>query len=63
MTDFRVKFWGRSRLPYHLDCETLQQAQEFYDRLDGMAEIQKYDKTAHAYEMIIPPHSSFNEGV
>ena len=38
-----------------------QQAQEFYNRFDGVAEIQKYNETAHVYEMILPPYSSFNE--
>ena len=55
MKEYRVRFWhqeGDGREDY-LELETMEQAQDFYDSLDGKAEIQKYVDRLPAYETIV----------
>ena len=52
MKEYRVKYWredGDGREEY-MEFETMDQAQAFYDSLDGKAEIQKYVEEIHDYE-------------
>lgn len=57
MAKFRVKYWledqdGRTEFQ---EFETMEQAQVFYDSLDGKAEIQRYVEAIHGYEAVVYP--------
>lgn len=57
MKEYRVKYWrededGRQD---SVEFDTREEAQAFYDSLDGRAEIQKYVDRLHAYEAIVAP--------
>ena len=57
MKEYRVKFWhqdedGREE---YMEFDTMEQAQAFYDSLDGMAEIQRYVEEIHDYEIVVYP--------
>ncbi len=61
MKEFRVRFWhqdedGREEV---VEFDTQEQAQDFYDSLDGKAEIQKYVDRLHTYETIVGPTYEF----
>lgn len=52
MKEYRVKYWledqdGREE---YMEFGSVEQAQAFYDSLDGKAEIQKYVEEIHDYE-------------
>ena len=53
--EYRVKVWhwdedGRED---YMEFDTMEQAQAFYDSLDGMAEIQRYVEAIHGYEAVL----------
>ena len=57
MKEYRVKYWledqdGRED---YMEFDTMDQAQVFYDSLDGNGEIQRYSEERHAYETIVEP--------
>ena len=57
MKEYRVKYWhqdedGREEF---MECDTREEAQEFYDSLDGRAEIQRYVEEIHNYEVVVFP--------
>lgn len=57
MKPYRVKYWhldedGREE---YMEFDSLEQAQAFYDSLDGRAEIQKYVAENHNYEVVVFP--------
>lgn len=57
MKPFRVRFLrpdedGREEC---MEFDSMEQAQAFYDGLNGKAEIQKYIEDRHAYEMVVAP--------
>ncbi|MCI9191762.1 MAG: hypothetical protein HFH84_19715 [Lachnospiraceae bacterium] len=57
MKEYRVKYWredGDGREEY-MEFETMDQAQAFYDSLNGKAEIQKYVEEIHDYEVVAYP--------
>ena len=57
MKEYRVKYWredGDGREEY-MEFETMDQAQAFYDSLDGRAEIQRYVEEIHDYEVAVYP--------
>lgn len=57
MKEYRVKYWhrdGDGREEY-MEFDTMDQAQVFYDSLDGNGEIQRYSEELHAYETIVEP--------
>lgn len=61
MKPYRVRFWHQDE-DGRADCtefDTREEAQAFYDNMDGQAEIQKYIEERHAYEMIVAPTYEF----
>lgn len=57
MKEYRVKYWhrdGDGREDY-MEFDTMDQAQVFYDSLDGRAEIQRYVEEIHDYEVAVYP--------
>ena len=57
MKEYRVKYWhrdGDGREEY-MEFETREEAQAFYDSLDGKAEIQRYVEEIHDYEVAVYP--------
>lgn len=57
MKEYRVKYWledqdGRED---YMEFDTMDQAQVFYDSLDGKAEIQRYVEAIHDYEAVVYP--------
>lgn len=61
MKKYRVRFWHQDQdgREDFLECDTMEQAQQFYDSLDGMAEIQQYVEEAHVYEAVVYPTFEF----
>lgn len=55
MKEYRVRFWGQDGADEYMEFDTMEQAQEFYDSLNGMAEIQKYIELTHTYEAVVYP--------
>lgn len=58
---YRVRYW-------HLDEDgreefvgfgSMEQAQEFYRSMDGLAEIHQYNEDRHCYEAIIYPEFEY----
>ena len=61
MKPFRVRFWHQDQ-DGREDCmefDSMEQAQCFYDSLDGKAEIQRYTGERYAYEMVVAPTYEF----
>lgn len=61
MKAYRVRFWhqdedGREDF---MEFDTMEQAIEFYDFLDGLAEVQMYDETRCCYESTLYPTFEF----
>lgn len=57
MKEYRVRFWhqaGDGREEY-MEFDSPEQAQAFYDGLDGKAEIQRYVEEIHDYEVVVYP--------
>lgn len=57
MKGYRVRYWledqdGREE---HMEFDTMEQAQAFYNGLGGRAEIQKYIEEYHGYEAVVHP--------
>ena len=59
MDEYRVRYWNEDRSEDYMGFNTMEQAQKFYDDLDGMAEIQKYEETIHAYVDVVYPTFEF----
>ncbi|MCM1101922.1 MAG: hypothetical protein NC398_11125 [Acetatifactor muris] len=59
MKDYRVRYWEQDGQESYMEFNTMEQAQLFYDSLNGMAEIQKYAEETHRYEMVLPPTFEF----
>jgi len=59
MDEYRVRYWNEDGREDYMGFGTMEQAQVFYDSLDGMAEIQKYDEEQHAYEAVVFPKFEF----
>ncbi len=59
MKDYRVRYWEQDGQESYVEFETMEQAQIFYNSLDGMAEIQKYVEEIHAYEAVVYPTFEF----
>ncbi len=59
MKDYRVRYWEQDGQESYLEFDTVEQAQIFYDSLNGMAEIQKYVEAVHAYETVVYPTFEF----
>lgn len=57
MKEYRVRYWpeGQDGRTEYMEFDTREQAQEFYDSLDGMAEIQRYVEEIHDYEAVVYP--------
>lgn len=55
MKDYRVRYWEQDGQESYIEFGTIEQAQLFYDSLNGMAEIQKYVEAIHAYEAVVYP--------
>ncbi len=55
MDEYRVRYWRGDGAEDYMGFGTMEQAQEFYKSLDGMAEIQKYDSGRHEYEAVVYP--------
>lgn len=61
MKKYRVRYWHQDQ-DGREDCmefDTMEQAQQFYDGLDGMAEIQQYVEEIHGYEAVVYPTFEF----
>ncbi len=56
---YRVKFWQNDGTEEHLEFDSMERAQTFYDSLDGLAEIQQYSEERHGYEAIIYPEFEY----
>lgn len=57
MKEYRVRYWlqdqdGREE---YMEFDTMEEAQDFYDSQNGLAEIQKYDAERHCYEDVLYP--------
>lgn len=57
MKKYRVRFWysdqdGRKD---YMEFGTMEQAQVFYDSLNGMAEIQEWNEKWGRWWMVVPP--------
>lgn len=63
MKDYRVRYWEQDGQESYVEFETMEQAQIFYNSLDGMAEIQKYVEEIHAYEAVVYPTFEFWGGM
>lgn len=59
MKGYRVRYWGPDGGDEFMECDTIEQARGFYDSLDGVAEIQKYNVDRHVYEMVLPPEFEY----
>ena len=59
MKDYRVKYWEQDGQESYIEFDNMEQAQIFYDSLNGMAEIQKYVEAIHAYEAVVYPTFEF----
>jgi hypothetical protein len=49
MKEFRVMYWGPDSGDEFMEFDTMEQAQEFYDSLNGVATIQRYFAEFHDY--------------
>ncbi len=61
MKGYRVRFWhsdqdGRED---YMEFDTMEQAQEFYDSLNGMAEIQEWNEKWGRWWAVVPPTFEF----
>ena len=57
MNGYRVRYWladqdGREE---YMEFGTMEQAQVFYDSLDGMAEIQEWSEMWGRWWTVVPP--------
>ena len=59
MKAYRVRYWLEDGSEDFWECDTMPQAMELYDSLDGKAEIQQYDAERHCYEAILFPTFEF----
>ncbi len=50
MDEFRVKYWCDDGVEGYVCFDSQVLAEAFYDSLDGLAEIQKYNEERHEYE-------------
>lgn len=57
MKEYRVRFFhgDRDGEEDFMEFDSIEQAQHFYDSLDGNGEIQRYSEERHAYETIVEP--------
>ena len=49
MNEYRVRYWREDGSEDYMAFNTMEQVKEFYDSLDGKAEIQKYVEERHEY--------------
>ena len=56
---YRVKYWDSDGAAEYRGFSTMEQAQELYDLLDGMAEIQQYNEALGSYEAVVYPTFGF----
>lgn len=59
MKPYQVKFWNEDGSEGFWEFDTIQQAMELYDSLDGLAEIHQYNEDRHCYEAIIYPEFEY----
>ena len=59
MDEYRVKYWLEDGSETYIGFSTMEQAKEFYDSLNGMAEIQEYVEEQHVYEDVMYPEFEF----
>lgn len=59
MNEYRVRYWREDGSEDYMGFNTMEQAQEFYDSLNGMAEIQKYIEERHEYVGVVYPEFEF----
>ena len=52
---YQVKYWGDGGEVIFRGFDAMKQAQDFYDSLDGKAEIQKYNDYLRCYESTVYP--------
>ncbi len=59
--EYKVRFWKSDQdgMEDYAECDTMEEAQEIYDSLSGMAEIQKYVEEIHDYETVVYPAFEF----
>lgn len=57
MKEYRVKYWREDEDggAGYIEFDTQEEAQAFYDSLDGKAEIQRYVEAIHTYETTVAP--------
>ena len=59
MDRYRVKYWCEDGAECHIGFDSLEQAQGFYDSLEGLAEIQQYNEEWHKYEALVYPEFEY----
>lgn len=57
MKAYRVRYWPEDKdgAEELVEFDSIEQAMELYDNLNGKAEIQQYDAERHCYEAILFP--------
>lgn len=55
ISKYRVKVQCDDGEVIFRECNTMELAQEIYDRLDGKAEIQQYNSALGTYEIVVYP--------
>lgn len=55
MKAYRVRYWLEDGSQDFWECDTMQEALEFYDSRNGLAEVQMYDGENHCYVDVLYP--------
>lgn len=59
MKAYRVKRWHEDGSKSFREFDTIEMAMEFYESLDGLAEVQRYNEERHGYEAVVYPEFGF----
>ncbi len=55
ISNYRVKIQCDDGRVTYRECNTMEQAWEYYDEVDGEAEIQQYNAALGTYEIVVYP--------
>lgn len=59
MDRYRIKYWCEDGAEGYIGFDTLEMATEFYESMEGLAELQQYIEERHCYEAIIYPEFEY----
>ena len=59
MDRYRIKYWCEDGAEGYIGFGSLEMAMEFYESLDGLAEVQQYNEERHEYEAVVYPEFGF----